>query len=254
MHRGRASAVLALVLALLCLSRQGDRSRPVTHGRMDTLPRLTVWAWERPTDLRNVDPATTAVAYLARTVWVRESVSVLPRRQPLVLPVETRLRLIPVTRFEVMPQARLDDATAQMAADAVLATLRPGSPALQIDFDARLSERDWYREVLVDVRRELPVAVPLSITALASWCSNDRWMQGLPVDEAVPMYFHMEPDRRHAPASLDDFRIREPLCAGSIGVSTTEPWPDWSAGKRVYVFSDRGWHRDSVESVARRVE
>jgi len=254
MQRGRASAVLALALTLLCLSRQGDRGTPIPHSRMDTLPRLTVWAWERPTDLRNIDPATTAVAYLARTVWVRESVSVMPRRQPLIVPVDSRLRLIPVTRFEMLPNARLDDATAQMAADAVAATLQPGSPAVQIDFDARLSERAWYRKVLVDVRRELPPSVPLSITALASWCSSDRWMQGLPVDEAVPMYFRMEPDRRHAPVSLDDFRIREPLCARSVGVSTTEPWPDWSAGRRVYVFSDRGWHTDSVESVARRVE
>ena len=254
MQWGRASWVFAFSLTLLCLLLRSDRGTVDVHGRMDMLPRLTVWAWERPTDLRNVDPATTAVAYLARSVWVQQSVSVMPRRQPLVLPVDTRLRLIPVTRFEVMPQARLDEATAKMAADAVVATLQPGSPAVQIDFDARLSERAWYRTVLVDVRRELPAGIPLSITALASWCSSDRWMQGLPVDEAVPMYFRMEPDRRHAPASLEDFRIREPLCAGSVGVSTTEPWPEWSAGRRVYVFSDHGWHRDSVESVAGRVE
>jgi len=119
---------------------------------MDALPHLTVWAWERPTDLRAIDPATTAVAYLARTVWVSQSVGVVPRRQPMVIPVDTRLKLIPVTRFEVEPHARLDDAAAQMAADDVIATMRPGAAAVQIDFDARLSEREWYRKVIVAVR------------------------------------------------------------------------------------------------------
>ena len=46
-----------------------------------------------------------------------------------------------------------------------------------------------------------------------------------PSDEAVPMMFRMEPDRRRAPPSVEDFQIREPLCRTSTGVSTDEPWP-----------------------------
>jgi len=29
--------------------------------------------------------------------------------------------------------------------------------------------------------------MPLSMTALASWCESDRWLAGMPVAEAVPM-------------------------------------------------------------------
>jgi hypothetical protein len=124
--------------------------------------------------------------------------------------------------------------------------------ALQVDFDAKLSEREWYRSVLARVRAAMPAEMPLSITALASWCSYDSgWIRNLPVDEAVPMLFRMEPDRRRfAPngrrEAARDFLIREPKCMGSVGISTRETWPREMAGRRVYVFPDAGWQRDGV--------
>jgi hypothetical protein len=99
----------------------------------------------------------------------------------------------------------------------------------------------------------MPANLPLSITALASWCSWDGWLRDLPIDEAVPMLFRMEPDRKRAPPDIDDFKIREPLCQGSVGVSTTEPWPSDLAGKRIYVFSDRGWRDDVPADLERRL-
>jgi len=84
----------------------------------------------------------------------------------------------------------------------------------------------------------------LSITALASWCSYDDWLAGLPIDEAVPMFFRMEPDRSFAPPDLPQLRIREPLCATSIGISTHEMYAGSLAGKRLYFFPDRGWRED----------
>jgi hypothetical protein len=108
----------------------------------------------------------------------------------------------------------------------------------------------------------MPVEMPLSMTALASWCSYDGgWMEGLPVDEAVPMLFRMEPDRRRVEAmngasgveDVSDFAIREPLCQGSVGISTTEAWPRTMVGLRVYVFPDRGWERDGLEETVRRL-
>jgi Protein of unknown function (DUF3142) len=119
-----------------------------------------------------------------------------------------------------------------------------GIAALQIDFDARRSEREFYASLLHDLRRRMPPELPLSMTALASWCSSDDWIGGLPVDEAVPMFFRMEPDRRYAPADLPQFHIREPLCMGSIGISTHEQRAVSLAGKRVYIFPDRGWRED----------
>jgi hypothetical protein len=140
------------------------------------------------------------------------------------------------------------------AIQSILVSARePGIAALQIDFDATRSQRNFYRDLLVDLRRQMPAGLPLSITALASWCSWDGWMRGLPVDEAVPMMFRMEPDHRRAPPNVDDFHIREPRCQASAGVSTDEPWPSDLAGKRIYVFPDHGWRNDSPAELARRL-
>jgi hypothetical protein len=162
---------------------------------------------------------------------------------------------MPVVRIETEPSASLNDENREEVVRELLAAAHePGIAALQVDFDATRSERQFYRETLVELRKRMPADLPLSITALASWCSYDDWLRGLPVDEAVPMMFRMEPDRRRAPPNVDDFRIREPLCQFSTGVSTTEAWPSHLAGKRIYIFPDRGWEPDARASIDRRLQ
>lgn len=233
--------------------------------RMRALPRLTVWAWERREDLRSIDPRTTAVAYLNRTITLdAHGIATTLRRQPLLLPTEEGLTRIPVVRIETGADAMLNDATAEITAKRIIeATLRDESlgeiSALQIDFDAKLSERTWYRTVLERTRQKLPQGIPLSMTALASWCSYDgSWLRGLPVDEVVPMLFRMEPDRRQfAPNDHPDipqqFAIREPACMGSVGISTRESWPASLAGRRIYVFPDHGWQRDGLSETVKEL-
>lgn len=235
---------------------------------MSKLPRLTVWAWERREDLREVDPRTTAVAYLDRTVLVDGGgVRVVPRRQGMLLPASAELVRIAVVRIEVAAGTVLDAAPDAAQGDAVARAVSAAAAgnavaALQVDFDARRSEREWYAGVLRRVRAEMRAEMPLSMTALASWCSYDgAWLRSLPVDEAVPMLFRMEPDRRRAGVlngmagwGAGDFAVREPLCAGSVGISTREAWPQGMLGRRVYVFADRGWARDGLEETVRSLE
>lgn len=250
-----ASAVsnisLALVALLLCLGVRSDYP-PHQPSRMDSLPRLTVWAWERREDLHSLDTQKFAIAYLDQTLTIERSVHTQPRRDPVVFSASS-IRM-PVIRIEANRSSVLDDENRADAVRAILACARePGIAAVQIDFDATRSQRPFYRNLLFDLRRQMPAGLPLSITALASWCSWDGWLHDLPVDEAVPMLFRMEPERRRAPADIDDFQIREPLCQSSVGVSTTEPWPSDLGGKRIYVFSDRGWHKDSPVDLERRL-
>jgi len=165
---------------------------------------------------------------------------------------------IAVVRIEVEPGADLKSdgglAMARETASLILDSVaRPGIAALQIDFDATRSQRAFYTTLLNNLRARMPAALPLSITALASWCSSDDWIGGLPVDEAVPMFFRMEPDRRRAPADRPEFQIREPLCSASVGVSTHERWPSDVAGKRIYIFADRGWRQDMALLADRRL-
>ena len=244
--------------ALRCDAGLGNAAAPF-GGRMVGLPRLTVWAWERREDLRGVDATTTAVAYLDRTLILDgHGLTVKPQRQALLLPASVGLVRIPVVRIETTTDAVLNDAMAEVAASAIAGSAAAGTAALQIDFDARKSEREWYRAVLTRVRAKMSAGIPLSMTALASWCSYDNaWMAGLPVDEAVPMLFRMEPDRKQAmqvgAGERVEFVIREPLCRGSVGISTRERWPREMTGKRVYVFADEGWRRDGLEETVKKL-
>jgi len=248
-----ASSKISLLLVMLVCSL-GIRSDgfPKQPNRMARLPRFTLWAWERREDLHAIDAKRFAVAYLDQTITIGNGVNSQPRRDPVVYPASSAR--IAVVRIEATRLSVLDDKNRAQTLVALLSSAREqGISALQIDFDATRSQRIFYRSLLVDLRRQMPANLPLSITALASWCSWDSWLQDLPVDEAVPMFFRMEPDRRRAPPDIEDFQIREPLCRSSFGVSTTEPWPTNLAGKRLYIFPDHGWSNDPPTSLERRL-
>ena len=238
-----AHKFLAHTALAICLCALGpdvaDLAPPL--GRMQSLPPVTLWVWERPEDLRSIDPRTTAIATLDRTLVLGRTMSVVPRRQSYLYPAGTRR--IAVVRIEA--PGTIAEGMEPFAAEAILDVAgEPAIAALQIDFDARQSQRAFYTALLRDLRRRMPRSLPLSITALASWCSSDDWIAALPVDEAVPMLFRMEPGRRFARPGIPEFRIREPLCESSTGVSTREPASANLAGKRVYVFADAGWRED----------
>jgi hypothetical protein len=244
---------LFCVAALIC--SLGIRPDVIPHkpSRMNSLPRVTLWAWERREDFRALKGQPIAIAYLDQTITIGTNVQRQVRRDPVVFPASS-VRM-PVIRIETSPQALLTDANRDGTVNSILLSAHePGIAALQIDFDATRSQRMFYRGLLYKLREQMPAELPLSITGLASWCSwDDGWLRDLPVDEVVPMHFRMEPDRRRAPESAGDFRIRAPLCMHSIGVSTTEPWPSMMAGERIYVFSDNGWQDDLSVFLNRRL-
>ena len=208
------NSIPAALAALLCSLILHSDSLPVEQSRMTSLPHITLWAWERREDLHAIDTTQFAVAYLDRTVTIGETVRSQPRRDAVFFPAAATR--IPVVRIEVTTGATLTGETRSAVVSELLsAAEEPGIAALQVDFDATRSQRAFYRELLTDLRKKMPARLPLSITALASWCSYDDWLHGLPIDEAVPMLFRMEPDRRRAPSDLSEFQIREPLCRTS---------------------------------------
>jgi hypothetical protein len=225
--------LLPLLLAVLCL-------------KTDTQPRVFLWAWERPEDLRFIDPHTTGVAFLAKTLYLRgDSVIVRPRLQSLQLAPGTKL--VAVVRIETDRNnpPTLSSTQLHQTANEIL-NLFPKSP-VQIDFDAVLSERNFYRELLKTVRRQLPDSTTLSITALASWCAGDDWLTDVPVDEAVPMLFRMGIERRQFQRRLESGEpFQSSRCQNSAGVSTDEP-VNAPAVNRLYIFNPQSWTKDSFD-------
>jgi hypothetical protein len=250
----------AAVLASALLGRRPGaealNNSSSSADRLADFPGIILWAWERPEDLSFINPREVGVAYLARTLYLRgEKVIARPRFQPLSIAPETRL--IAVVRIEsdrAAPPSLSPEQCASAVADIAEVARGRAVAAVQIDFDARQSERDFYRDLLLKLRGELPDSVKLSITALASWCIYDDWLTGLPVDEAVPMLFRMGVDHKQVSEYLKtggDFRPAP--CRYSLGISTDELPTGLLTGRRVYVFNPRPWSRESVSKIVREV-
>ncbi|HET8901749.1 MAG TPA: hypothetical protein VFM84_07415 [Holophagaceae bacterium] len=213
---------------------------------MRVFPRLMLWAWERPEELSTLPVDKAGVAFLAQTVTVQEGrASIRPRLQPLHVPAGARL--MAVTRIEVAPPLAASGALRDRLVEAILATARPGVLGLQVDFDARASERAFYADLLRALRARMDPAMPLSMTALASWGLFDGWIADLPVDEAVPMAFDMGPDDgavRHWLAAKRP--MREPLARRAFGLCLQEKLPWVPSAPRVYVFNREAWNATTM--------
>jgi hypothetical protein len=208
------------------------------HTQRIVAPGLVLWAWERPEDLRFIDPATTGIAYLAATASIHRDGSVAWRfrQQPLATPPHTTR--IAVVRIESPPQYVFPE-PAGLVEPLVAAAKQRDVEALQIDFDARASERRFYRSLLEQLRKT--INVPIGITALASWCESDNWIDANVVSEAVPMFFRMGlGESKNMPMA--------PICRHATGVSTDEPWPSQHPG-RLYVFNPKPWTEAAYREV-----
>jgi len=217
---------------------------------LHAFPRVVLWAWERADDLRFIDRQQTGIAFLARTIDLHDGeATVRPRVETVRFPSSTAL--MAVVRVESIrpPLPRPAIVASEIATVARLDRVR----AVQIDFDARKSERGWYADVIHQVRSSVGTHIALSITALASWCEDDPWIRDLPVDDAVPMLFRMGAGERW---TGPDFSV--PLCRSSVGLSTDElpdRVPPQMRGRRLFVFHPASWSPDSyrgVNQVARR--
>lgn len=218
-----------------------------------TSQKIILWAWERPENLEFIDSSKISVAFLAQTIELNGSeVKLISRRQPLKVLPETKL--IAVTRIETDKKA---DLSVQQKTEILRLVLRSlelkNVSAIQIDFDVTVSEREFYRQLLVDLRNQLPSNIGLTMTALASWCASDNWLKGLPVDEAIPMLFDMGADNktiRELLASGEDFN--EPLCRNAYGISINEPLKiKFKPNRKFYLFtsSPLGWKKSDLESL-----
>lgn len=218
-------------------------------------PQIILWAWERPENLEFIDSNKIAVAFLAQTLELSgNEVKLIPRRQPLKVSSETKM--IAVTRIEIPKKSSywvaLSDLQRQEILRLLLETLKlKNVSAIQIDFDVTVSEREFYRQLLQELRPKLPPNIGLTMTALASWCASDNWLKDLPVDEAIPMAFDMGADDktiRDFLASGEDWQ--EPKCRNSYGISITEPLKiKFKPNRKFYLFTSNpaGWKKSDLE-------
>ncbi|HEY2179216.1 MAG TPA: hypothetical protein VGH15_11590 [Caulobacteraceae bacterium] len=225
---------VGLALVLLSVTIAPAAAAPATQ--------LVVWAWERPEDLRFLPGGVEVAAQTGFVQLSGERVLARGRRFPLLMNGDPATAVVHVQIDRGRPLA-WTPAQRAAAVSAVLALARPPwARRVQIDFEVRRSERRALVDLLTDVRAGLPPAVALSMTAIASWCETETWLRAVRVDEIVPMLFRMGPRGEHVKAVLaagGDFA--EPECRRALAISLDHPLPDAPAGRRVYLFSPRGW-------------
>lgn len=248
-------AMLAIAVTVSTLDPWWARLLPAVSESLSMLPPVMLWAWERPERLDFIDPRAVGVAFLAQTLHLSgPDVVIRPRLQPLRVPPGTTL--MAVVRIDVdrlhPPALSLQQRESAAAAIADRREL-PEIAALQIDFDAAVSQRSFYRDLLHDVRRHLSRDLPLSMTALASWCTHDAWLEGLPVDEVVPMVFRMGADQDRVRRYLDEEDFRVAHCRQSLGVSTDEPLPSRRPLRRLYLFHPQSWSPDALTRILEEI-
>lgn len=202
------------------------------------------WLWK---DARVPPFSRAEVAVVDRHIWLAgDKVLVRPGAQPRTLARATLVT--PVVHVELDP---LDPpVTLARAAPRILDAMRSAARAstsgwVQLDLEARPSQRADYRQLVRDIRTAIPHEIKLSVTALAWWCRSGAWLDGLAADEVVPMFFRMGRDNAalraiiaQQPAAL------HPLCrAGSAGFSRQEKFAQVVTVRyrRTYWFDETAW-------------
>jgi hypothetical protein len=217
-----------------------------------------LWCWEAPQDLRQV-PATTGIAFLAATIRIhKNSLSYLPRMQPLQ--IAPHAYVLPVIHIEsdhdVPPEFEMNQKDKIAGLIAKLAGGADGK-RVQVDFDARSTERAFYCGLLKELRKELPADSSISITALASWCLDDCWTDALRAQQIVPMFFSMGHGGKDALArALARGTIDSGDSALAIGLSASEPEiinalgsHGLLKGRSIFLFASHGWTTSSAQKI-----
>ncbi|MEA3051626.1 MAG: hypothetical protein QOG72_529 [Sphingomonadales bacterium] len=236
------------LLSLLAAGSCGPAARPPPSP-------LILWAWERPEDLRFAGPAAEVAVQTGFVELAGEGLQARGRRFPLKVAAAPSTALVHVQidhdrplRWTPLLRARASAAILHYAA---------AIPArrVQIDFEVRASERPVLLDIIGDVRRGLPPGRLLSMTALASWCDTEGWLERAPVDEIVPMLFRMleggEAIEKRLAAGGD---FRNPRCRAALGIATDSPIARAPPGRRVYLFNPRSWTQGDFDKVRRGVE
>ena len=252
----------ASYLCVLTLILAGAAAISIARFNQDTVqnqgsspisPDYYLWAWRRTEDLSFIDSDRIKAAIWTGTIhWDRNRLLVDYRLNPITYPASTDV--VAVSRLEItgIPD---HEATAEIARALVELGTTFDPVEYQIDFDARRSQRSFYARLLDEVRGRIGNTA-LSITALASWCFHDAWIEGLPVDAVVPMIYRMGPEGDSIRERLvRDRRFPAAICRGNIGYSSDEPLAPVDGLERVFLFHPRPWNEsrlaEMIEKTAR---
>lgn len=208
--------------------------------------RQVAWLWDEA-----ALPAWSApeAALLHRHILLSgDSARTRPRmRQPLLPPGTLVTPVLHVEVSTVNPPQHLE-----RRAPLILQALREAAAAstsgwVQLDMEAKPSQREFYRALVRDARAMLPPQIRLSVTALGWWCRSPAWLDNLAADEVVPMFFRMGRDSAALRAIVGQSpqTLHASCRSGSAGFSPQEAFAPAVTQRyqKIYWFDRHAWRR-----------
>lgn len=251
MNRCSINHILVLILCMFNSHLHGNSSYKALG-----IPKIMYWAWEAPQDLSAIDSEHTGIAELSASIYIKGDRPIYYlRRQPLrapkniyrmaVIHIEARSRWKPVLNGQMAKT---------IAAEINTIYKKQAYDSLQIDFEVLNHQRDFYHDLLIEIRQLMGNELFISITGLASWCTSDGWVgrARLPVDLMVPMYFSISKELHQRQAFISRFPSSitrlAPECRFAIGLATFEKWHiPLRANIPVFVFTKGSWNEETLK-------
>jgi len=253
---GRSRWLVAATLSALAPTFSSADSS--SSAAKPTPPKMMLWSWYAEDDLRFLKDPGIGVAYLGLTIRFegRDKVLPQPRFLPLRMSPDTFQMLVVRFDYDSWNKGRQPAFSGQQRQLAVKMieeiSALSHARAVQIDFDAPASAYLFYRQLLANLRNQLGPQVFLSITALVSWCEkSESWLNGLPVDEIVPMAFYMGKATPAVTTMLQrGGQFSYPGCRSSIGAQLGYGTPiNPHEDQRAYFFAQPSrWSPESVRA------
>ncbi len=258
-----ASAMAVLVCA------STNTSASAVFAVETPIPRVMLWSWQKIEDLRSVDAKKVGVAFLVgRFIVDGNQVDCQPRLSRLQLPSGCYREAVARVEVKSLPlDGNFSKVSTELAEKIAQLTLRSKVDAVQIDFDARQNQRQFYLQLLRDLQKALPQGMTVSTTALASWSQGDTWLKEAVdqvqygnIDHVVPMFFTMGAGQSKA---LQLLKSRLPLTFNNklaIGLSLTDSGAISVVAQRlsrfnhIYLFCSPGWNRESLNEAGKLID
>ncbi len=173
-----------------------------------------------------------------------------PRMRQPALPAGTRVT--PVLHVEVSivrPPEDIEGSRALIVGAALDAAADSTSGWVQLDMEAKPSQRQFYHSLVRQIRAALPPRMRLSVTALTWWCRSPAWLDNLDADEVVPMFFRMGRDSAELRELIEHQpeRLHQRCRGGTAGFSPQEPFSAEVEARytKRYWFDRRAWRRST---------
>lgn len=219
-------------------------------------PSLNVWTWDRFDDLSFMKGEKGKIAALIATFRVTAAGRVITELRHHDFSRPRSVSLITVFRLEINPTTLVNNEAIDHIVASIKGLAKRGEE-IQIDFDATKSQRFLYKKILQKLSDSTDKR--LSMTALASWCTYDDWLDSLPISYAVPMLYTLGREQLqmfHYLRENKHWGVR--ACKGYVGLSLNDlsllENPSIMSTHKVFLFNNHAWSQEDFKRIQEKVK